>query len=47
MSQIKMIIKSDFRYSVKFVMTFIVIFSAIFAENVNAQISAERLVTEL
>ncbi len=42
MSQIKMIIKSDFRYSVKFLIAFVVMFSAIFSENVNAQISAEK-----
>ncbi|MDQ2177426.1 gliding motility-associated C-terminal domain-containing protein [Marinifilum sp. D714] len=37
-----MIIKSDFRYSVKFLFAFVVIFSAILMEKANAQISADK-----
>ncbi|WP_120238555.1 gliding motility-associated C-terminal domain-containing protein [Marinifilum flexuosum] len=42
MSQIKMIIKSDFRYSIKFLFAFVVMFSAILMEKANAQISAGK-----
>ncbi|WP_282125409.1 gliding motility-associated C-terminal domain-containing protein [Marinifilum flexuosum] len=37
-----MIIKSDFRYSIKFLFAFVVMFSAILMEKANAQISAGK-----